>query len=77
MLLPVALAVIERSPDPKLSIPLLLGIAYASSIGGIGTPIGTPPNLVFREVYATQVGGEIAFLDWMLWGYPLSLSLCH
>ena len=71
MLLPVALAVIERSPDPKLSIPLLLGIAYASSIGGIGTPIGTPPNLVFREVYATQVGGEIAFLDWMLWGVPV------
>ena len=48
MLLPVALAVIERSPDPKLGIPLLLGIAYASSIGGIGTPIGTPPNLVPR-----------------------------
>ena len=71
MLLPVALAVIERSPDPKLSVPLLLGIAYASSIGGIGTPIGTPPNLVFREVYANQVGGEIAFLDWMAWGVPV------
>ena len=71
MLLPVALAVIERSPDPKLSVPLLLGIAYASSIGGIGTPIGTPPNLVFREVYANQVGGEIALLDWMSWGVPV------
>lgn len=71
MLLPVALAVIERSPDPKLGVPLLLGIAYASSIGGIGTPIGTPPNLVFREVYANQVGGEIAFLDWMRWGVPV------
>ena len=40
MLLPVALAVIERSDDKDLAIPLLLGIAYAASVGGIGTPIG-------------------------------------
>jgi len=71
MLLPVALAVLEKAPDKRLAVPLLLGIAYASSIGGIGTPIGTPPNLVFREVYASATGNEIGFLTWMSWGVPI------
>jgi sodium-dependent dicarboxylate transporter 2/3/5 len=73
MLLPVAMAVLEKAPDKKLAIPLLLGIAYASSIGGIGTPIDTPPNLVFQQVYAETVGSEIGFLTWMSWGVPVVL----
>ena len=73
MLLPVALAVIERSRDPHLAIPLLLGIAYAASVGGIGTPIGTPPNLVFREIYQQTTGTEVGFLTWMMWGIPVVL----
>ena len=75
MLLPVALAVIERSKDPKLAVPLLLGIAYAANIGGIGTPIGTPPNLIFREIYQQTTGEEVLFLTWMSWGVPVVLLL--
>ncbi len=75
MLLPVALAVIERSKDPKLAVPLLLGIAYAANIGGIGTPIGTPPNLIFREIYQQKTGEEVLFLTWMSWGVPAVLML--
>ena len=75
MLLPVALAVIERSKDPKLTVPLLLGIAYAANIGGIGTPIGTPPNLIFREIYQQTTGEEVLFLTWMSWGVPAVLML--
>jgi sodium-dependent dicarboxylate transporter 2/3/5 len=73
MLLPVALAVIEKSEDRNLAIPLLLGTAYAASLGGIGTPIGTPPNLVFREIYLINTGEEISFLKWMSWGVPVVL----
>lgn len=73
MLLPVALAVIDRSDDPKLATPLLLGIAYAASVGGIGTPIGTPPNLIFRQIYEQTTGTEIQFLTWMTWGIPVVL----
>lgn len=73
MLLPVALAVIEKSEDDKLAIPLLLGIAYAASVGGIGTPIGTPPNLVFREIYEQNTGIEVGFVSWMAWGIPVVL----
>ena len=71
MLLPVALAVIEKAEDRSLAVPLLLGIAYAASVGGIGTPIGTPPNLVFREIYEQTTGVEVPFLTWMSWGIPV------
>ena len=59
MLLPVAMAVIEKSRDQQLAIPLLLGIAYAASVGGIGTPIGTPPNVVLMGIYEETFGESI------------------
>ena len=73
MMLPVALAVLERYPDPRLAAPLVLGIAYAASIGGLGTPIGSPPNLVFMRVYETTTGAGYGFLDWMAIGVPVVL----
>ncbi len=75
MLLPVAIAVLERAEQRQLSIPLLLGIAYASSIGGIGTPIGTPPNLVFMQVYADETGNVVSFSQWMSWGLPVVMLM--
>ena len=75
MLLPVALAVLERARADRLAAPLLLGLAYAASIGGIATPIGTPPNLVFMQVYEDATGGAISFGRWMSWGLPAALLL--
>jgi sodium-dependent dicarboxylate transporter 2/3/5 len=71
MLLPVALAVLERSEEPRLPVPLLLGVAYAASIGGTGTPIGTPPNLIFMQVYADTTGIQLGFTQWMSWALPV------
>jgi sodium-dependent dicarboxylate transporter 2/3/5 len=73
MLLPVALAVLERTRDPKLATPLLLGLAYAANVGGLGTPIGTPANLVFIQVYADTTGVTVEFFEWMAWGIPVML----
>ena len=73
MLLPVALAVLERTKDPKLAPALLLGIAYAANIGGVGTPIGTPPNMVFRGIYEETFGASIGFAEWMALGVPVVL----
>lgn len=73
MLLPVALAVLEKAKDPRLATPLLLGLAYAASIGSLGTPIGTPANLVFRQVYFDTTGIDISFTQWMTWGIPAML----
>ncbi|MCW8876938.1 MAG: SLC13 family permease [Kangiellaceae bacterium] len=71
MLLPVALATLENSKDKQLTIVLLLGIAYAASVGGIGTPIGTPPNALFLSTYQETTGQSIGFLSWMKWSLPL------
>ncbi len=71
LLIPVALAIVERYPDPRLAAPLVLGIAYAASFGGLGTPIGTPPNLIFRQQYEQATGIEIGFVDWFVWGLPI------
>ena len=54
---------------------LLLGIAYAATIGGMGTIIGTPPNALFAAFMAESYGIEISFLRWMLIGVPLVLVL--
>jgi sodium-dependent dicarboxylate transporter 2/3/5 len=74
MLLPVALAVLERA-ERQLAIPLLLGIAYAASIGGLGTPIGTPPNLIFMQIYSDEFGRTISFPEWMSWGLPVVIVM--
>jgi len=72
MLLPVVLAVLDATPDKsRLSTPLLLGVAYAASVGGIGTPIGTPPNLIFMQVYEEVTGRSISFTTWMSWALPV------
>lgn len=71
MLLPIVLAVLEKAEDKKLAMPLLLGVAYGCSIGGMGTHIGSPPNLVFMSNYAQATGTELTLLDWMSWGIPV------
>ncbi len=76
MLLPVALAVLDATEDKaRLAVPLLLGIAYAASVGGIGTPIGTPPNLIFMQVFEQTTGEGISFTRWMGWALPVVVIL--
>jgi sodium-dependent dicarboxylate transporter 2/3/5 len=71
MLTPMALAVIARSDNPRLTAPLLLGIAYGASVGGTGTLIGTPPNVIFAGVYEQATGQEYGFVRWMQTGLPV------
>ena len=71
MLLPVAIAVIESAERKELlQVPLLLGLAWSCSIGGLGTPIGTPPNLIFMQVYQDTTGQQLGFIQWMSLGGP-------
>jgi solute carrier family 13 (sodium-dependent dicarboxylate transporter), member 2/3/5 len=75
MMLPVAIAVVEGEPDDTLATPLFLGVAYAASLGGMATPVGTPPNLIFMEHYARLGGDPYSFLDWMRIGVPVAAIL--
>jgi sodium-dependent dicarboxylate transporter 2/3/5 len=71
MLIPIALAVLQDNDDKVMGTALILGIAYAASIGGIGTPIGTPPNIIFMSVYQEMTGQEIDFVTWMKTALPI------
>ncbi|MDA7790584.1 SLC13 family permease [Opitutales bacterium] len=75
MMLPMALAVVNGSKNKKLTMPLLLGIAFAANVGGIGTPIGTPPNLVMMAAYKDLGFQELSFSDWMRFGLPVSIIM--
>lgn len=72
MLLPVAMAALEKSSD-HLKQSLLLGVAYSASVGGLGTPIGSPPNALFVSNYEQLTGNDIGFLSWMMWALPVTL----
>ena len=76
MLIPAALATLDKAGSKQsLTIALLLGICYAASVGGLATPIGTPPNLVFLQAYEQATGLTLSFLDWMKWGLPCVIIL--
>jgi len=78
MMLPIAMAVACRL-DGEAHTPfgrsLMLGIAYAASIGGVGTLIGTPPNAVLAGIIEKTEGMRIGFGEWMRFGVPLAVAM--
>ncbi|MFM8963240.1 MAG: SLC13 family permease [Sphingomonadales bacterium] len=79
MMLPMAMAVVEAMPlahrQSRFSVFLMLSIAYAANIGGVGTLIGSPPNTQMASILAENFNIEVSFMDWMKIGLPLSLVL--
>ncbi len=78
MMLPIAMAVVARlgtDPQAPFGRSLMLGVAYAASIGGVATLIGTPPNAVLAGVLDKTQGITLAFWQWMLFGLPLSVLM--
>ncbi len=81
MMLPIALSVIsmvvdEDNPDHKrFATALLLAVAYAASLGGIGTLIGTPPNALLKAYLEEHYKVHIGFGQWMLLGVPVAISM--
>ncbi len=78
MMLPVALSVVDRvtasqseTDARNFGLCLLLGIAYGASIGGLATPIGTPPNLFLLSFAKEHLGIEVSFVRWMGVALPL------
>ncbi|MBB4005254.1 MAG: DASS family sodium-coupled anion symporter [Aurantimonas endophytica] len=80
MMLPIALSVAELldpegRTDSKFSIALLLGVAYAASIGGVATLIGTPPNALLAGSLNQAYGYDLGFGRWMLIGLPVAIVM--
>lgn len=72
LLLPVALTAVRRA-GPRLLTGVLLMTAYAPSMGGIATPVGTAPNLIGLRLLANATGETISFARWVLDFMPLAL----
>ncbi|HES58456.1 MAG TPA: SLC13/DASS family transporter, partial [Firmicutes bacterium] len=84
MMVPIALAVIIRMEQlaetggrSHYAVGLLLAVAYAASIGGIATLVGTPPNLSFARIFAIsfEQAPEVSFSQWIIFALPLSLVM--
>ncbi len=84
MMVPILLSIVAKMEElntPKaiknIEKALLLGIAYAASIGGIATLIGTPPNLSFVRIYKIYFpdAPEISFAHWFTFAFPLAAIL--
>lgn len=57
--------------NSKYATGLMLMTSFSASIGGLATPIGTPPNLIGLGFLKAELGVEISFLQWCLVGFPL------
>ena len=83
MMLPIALAVIEHFESrrfdtrPAFAPALMLAVAYAANIGGVGTLVGTPPNVIFAGSFARLFpeAPPIGFATWMMVGTPIAILM--
>lgn len=83
MLYPAVLAIymqikqITDTDKPKIATALLLGLAYAASIGGMATLVGTPTNMIFASYFADHYRDNhgLSFGSWFAIGFPISLLM--
>ena len=61
--------------DPRYATGLMLMTSFAASVGGLTTPVGTPPNVIGLGFIRTLVGVEVSFFRWMMIGVPVVLTL--
>lgn len=78
IMVPIAVAVlraggIKEGETDGLPGALIMGVAFAASIGGLGTLVGSPTNAIAAGLIEKQLGIQISFLDWMTYGLPLVL----
>ncbi|MEN3044761.1 MAG: DASS family sodium-coupled anion symporter [Candidatus Hydrothermales bacterium] len=79
MLFPIGLGVLNVinriNRSPKYSTSLMLMLAYASSVGGIATPVGTPPNIIGIGMIDRILNIKISFFEWMMFALPIVIIM--
>ncbi|MFO7674924.1 MAG: SLC13 family permease [bacterium] len=75
LLVGLALTIIRRlDADDPFRVALILGIPFAANIGGVATPIGTPPNAIAIGILAER-GIQVSFVRWMAIGLPVTAAI--
>ena len=73
--IPIALAILTKIPAEQepagFRKALILAVAYAATIGGIGSAIGTPANMLAMSFLNKYTGAQLAFADWFVFGLPV------
>lgn len=76
VMLPIALGIVRACPElddsPGLRENLILLVAFAASMGGLATPVGTPPNLIALAALREHAGISLTFVQWMQLALPLT-----
>jgi sodium-dependent dicarboxylate transporter 2/3/5 len=83
MMFPIGLSIVAhlthgREAEPasrNFAMAMMLMAAFGASIGGLGTPIGTPPNLIGKGMLERILQVQISFVEWMVLGVPLAILL--
>lgn len=79
MMVPIALSVVDligaEDANEGFAPALVLGVAYAASLGGMATLVGTPPNAVFAGFFEQSFGRTVTFVQWMAVGLPVAAVL--
>jgi sodium-dependent dicarboxylate transporter 2/3/5 len=76
MMIAILRPILKQLPlDDAYHRGLVLAVPFGANIGGVGTPIGTPPNAVAYAAINAAAPGTISFLQWMMMGVPLALIL--
>ena len=73
VLIPIAIAITAPLDNDAYRRMLVLGIAYAATIGGVGSAIGTPANQLAIEFLGEYAGRSISFIEWFAFGLPMVL----
>tara|TARA_R110002049_G_scaffold24302_2_gene86285 strand:+ start:1235 stop:2695 length:1461 start_codon:yes stop_codon:yes gene_type:complete len=82
IMLPIALSVVAEASSGstergarRFEVALLLGVAFSASVGGLGTLVGSPPNLLMAGYLQSEFGIEISFFGWLQFGLPIVVIL--
>jgi len=82
MFFPIALGILkaleeidEKTKFKNLSTGMMLLVAYAASVGGIATPVGTPPNLIGIGMIDRILGNKISFFQWISFALPITVIM--
>jgi sodium-dependent dicarboxylate transporter 2/3/5 len=79
MMLPMALAIVQMLPEEERSgrfaMYILLSVAYGANIGGMGTLVGSPPNLQMAQLLSANYHTTVGFVEWLTVGMPVAIVM--